>query len=497
MSESETTAPSTDTSSEELVYLLAEFKKPAQVLHAAEKVRDAGYQKWDVHTPFPIHGIDEAMGIKRTIIPWIVFGAAVVSGLTAFGLQYMTNVEFYPFMISGKPINSIPSNMPVIFELTVLGSALTAFATMILLNKLPRLSNPLLRNERFRRATADRFFITIDAKDPKFQAEGTLEFLKELDPSHIESIYEDYSTAKMPGFFFWASLIAVILLLIPPSIVLYMRATPSKTPKYHLIFDMDFQPKFKAQTVSTLFPDYRAMRPDVPGTIARGELELDDRFYRGVEPGGNNQVAQSESASQGPFQTVAFQEGAESQEEGGSESEESDSEESTNESQPSEDSSEESSESGDAEEGSSEEGGEEQASAQDPGQDVPWVTSFPIEVNEEVMLRGQEKFRVYCSVCHGLDGYSDGPVTHRAMELEQGTWTKPVSFHSDHVMKQPVGRLFNTVTNGQGKMPGYRDQIPPEDRWAIVLYLKALQRAQAASLEDVPEDVRDTLRELR
>ncbi|MCA9041745.1 MAG: cytochrome c, partial [Planctomycetaceae bacterium] len=132
--------------------------------------------------------------------------------------------------------------------------------------------------------------------------------------------------------------------------------------------------------------------------------------------------------------------------------------------------------------------GGEQPPAEQPD-NTPWVSEFPIEVNEANMLRGQERYRIYCSVCHGLGGESDGLVTLQAQQLGASTWVTPVQLSSENVVKQPVGKLFNTVTNGIRKMPGYASQIPVEDRWAIVLYVRALQKSRTATKDQIPADV--------
>jgi mono/diheme cytochrome c family protein len=123
-----------------------------------------------------------------------------------------------------------------------------------------------------------------------------------------------------------------------------------------------------------------------------------------------------------------------------------------------------------------------------------WVTAFPIPVTDRLMQRGQERYDIYCTPCHGMAGYGDGPVAKRADALQEGTWTPPSSYHTDLVRGRPVGHLFNTITNGIRNMPAYGSQIPVADRWAIVLYVRALQRSQAASVADVPAELRRQLR---
>jgi hypothetical protein len=173
-----------------LTGLLAEFEDVDSVMQAARHLRDAGYARWDVHSPFPVHGMDAAMGIRPTILPWLVLLAGTIGLLTGLGLQWFTNAFDYPYLVSGKPMVSLPAWIPVIFELTILFSALTAVFGMLLLNRLPHLYNPLFRSRRFRRVTSDRFFIVIDASDPKFNREQVEARLTEFGATAFEWIEE-------------------------------------------------------------------------------------------------------------------------------------------------------------------------------------------------------------------------------------------------------------------------------------------------------------------
>jgi hypothetical protein len=157
--------------------LLAEFATPQDLVRAAARVRDAGYSKWDAHTPFPVHGLDGAMGIRTTRLPFLVFAAGATGTAGALLMQWWMNAVDYPLIISGKPFNSLPADIPVTFELTVLLASLTAFIGMLALNKLPRLNHPLFRNAAFRRATNDAFFLAIEANDPRFDIEATEQLL--------------------------------------------------------------------------------------------------------------------------------------------------------------------------------------------------------------------------------------------------------------------------------------------------------------------------------
>ncbi len=219
-----------------------------------------------------------------------------------------------------------------------------------------------------------------------------------------------------------AIIITTILIAIgsvPFALAAMARAVPSSHTRIHIIQDMDNQPKFRAQHANPLFADGRAMRPPVAGTVARGRLEADDHYYRGVV-------------------------------------------------------------------------------------DNDWATTFPpqVQVNLDLVYRGQDRFNIYCTPCHGYAGYGDGMVNKRAMELVNRavngtTWVQPKNMHEQLIREQPVGQTFNTITNGVRNMSGYAAQIPTEDRWAIVAYVKALQRSQTADLNDLPPDQRRDLPMIR
>ncbi len=179
--------------------LLAEFETPAAIYAAAKRVHEAGYRWWDCHTPFAVHGLDRAMGIRPTILPWLVFGAGLTGTTLGFILQWFTNassfdlwalvwVRGYEFLVSGKPLLSGQVYPIVMFELTVLLAAIGCVTVMFGLNKLPMLYHPCFKSERFRRASDDRFFIIIEARDPKFYRNRTEAFLESLGATAVEEL---------------------------------------------------------------------------------------------------------------------------------------------------------------------------------------------------------------------------------------------------------------------------------------------------------------------
>lgn len=218
------------------------------------------------------------------------------------------------------------------------------------------------------------------------------------------------SSAVIPRGVLFGLLILGSAAIVPLALTTLGRVSTNTKPRFHIVPDMDFQEKYKAQRKNAFFEDKRAMRLDVPGTVAEGELRDDDHFYRGKINGS-------------------------------------------------------------------------------------FAKTFPpqIEISEQTMARGQERFGIYCSPCHGVDGSGQGMVHQRARSLMQGTWVPPSDLHQDVLRYKSVGELFEGISKGVRNMPPYARQVDPADRWAIVLYLRALQRAQGARLADVPEPERKGL----
>lgn len=125
-----------------------------------------------------------------------------------------------------------------------------------------------------------------------------------------------------------------------------------------------------------------------------------------------------------------------------------------------------------------------------------WATTFPerAPMTPELMMRGRERYDIYCAPCHGFSGEGNGMIAKRADQLAEGTWTPPTSYHDDRIRNMPEGQIFQAITNGVRNMPAYGPQIPTEDRWAIVAYIRALQRSRNAIMNDAPQEYRDALK---
>lgn len=172
--------------SEPVYGLLAEFSDPGALMHAASAVREAGYRRFDVHSPFPIHGMDKAMGLGNSLVGFFTLGGGITGFALAYWLQWWTGEVAYPLNISGKPFFAIEPSIPIMFELTVLFAAFGAVAGMLALNGLPRPHSPLFYSRNFTRATDDAFFLHIAASDKCFDLEGTRQLLTELGGYHVE-----------------------------------------------------------------------------------------------------------------------------------------------------------------------------------------------------------------------------------------------------------------------------------------------------------------------
>jgi hypothetical protein len=168
--------------------LLAEFDNAESLLEATRQAHGKGFRRMDAYSPFPVEELPEALGFRKTRLPMVVLIGGILGGLTGWGMQYYSAVISYPLNVGGRPFNSWPMFVPVIFELTILGAALAAVLGMLILNGLPMPYHPLFNVSRFALATRDRFFLCLEATDPLFDRQATRQFLVELKAREVTEV---------------------------------------------------------------------------------------------------------------------------------------------------------------------------------------------------------------------------------------------------------------------------------------------------------------------
>jgi len=168
--------------------MLAQFGTAGALLHAVEKARAAGYKKMEAYSPYPIHGLSEALGFHKTKLPWIILGGGFVGALTGLVMQWSSAAYFYPINVGGKPYFSWPAFVPITFECMILLAAFSAVLGMLGLNGLPQPYHPLFNSEAFAHASRDKFFLCVESQDPLFNVETTRTFLESLSPEEIDEV---------------------------------------------------------------------------------------------------------------------------------------------------------------------------------------------------------------------------------------------------------------------------------------------------------------------
>ncbi len=171
--------------------MLAQFADPESLMHACARVRDARYTDWDAHTPFPIHGLDKAMGLGKSWVSVFVLVLGLGGAACGMAMQWWVATQAYPLVISGKPLFSWPAFVPIMFECGVLGGAIGAIGGFLYKAKLPRHHHELFASERFERVTDDAFFISIEAADPHFDVTETAQLLRDAGATAVETIDAD------------------------------------------------------------------------------------------------------------------------------------------------------------------------------------------------------------------------------------------------------------------------------------------------------------------
>jgi mono/diheme cytochrome c family protein len=372
----------------ELYGVTALFDTPDDILNAAKKVKQAGYSNFDVNTPYPIHGMDPAMGLKSSKMGYVtLFGGFSAAAFILLFMWWTLSID-YPLVIGGKPFFALPAFVPITFETTVLiGVLSTVFGMIAVMFNLPLNNHPLHDTDYMKNVSSDKYGVVIEAEDPLFDKDKVVEFLKGLGAKTTEFVYfpeQKKIKALEPKFIIFLILVAVATCggtYVTLNKFMYL-------PPYDFMLNQD---KGVSQEESPFFSNKREMRQPVQGTVARGYIPY---AYQG---------------NLNPTETL----------------------------------------------------------------------SNPLLPTKEVLELGHRKFLTYCSPCHG--NFANG--NSRLM----GQFPPGVSLHSDLIRGYTDGRIYNVITNGSTVMPSYARQITRQERWAIVTYIRALQRAEDPKPSDFKE----------
>ncbi|HTY35912.1 MAG TPA: quinol:electron acceptor oxidoreductase subunit ActD [Bacteroidota bacterium] len=373
-----------------LYSITALFDTPDEIIHAAEEVAGAGYTRFDVNTPYPVHGMDKAMKLRQSRLGVFTFFFGLLGTVSIVAFMTWITISDYPLVIGGKPFWTWPAFVPIAFEITVLMAAVLTVATMIVLFfKFPNNSHPLHDTPYMKRVSSDKYGISIQADDPKFNEKSVRDLLKSLGGEEIAEVHFDLEDLDHKQKLFdprFLGVLALTALLVSGGTYLVFNKVLTMQP-FTWMFE---QSKLKAQKPSDLFKDGIGMRPPVEGTVARGFLPY-------------------------PFK------------------------------------------------GKPDEAGK--------------YLVNPLLPTAGNLERGKTRFLTYCSPCHGNFGRGDSRL--------RGQFPNPPTLHSDKVRNWPDGNIYHVITEGQNVMPSYATQVARDDRWAIILYIRALQRAQHAKESDL------------
>lgn len=365
------------------------FDTPDEIIEAAHKVADSEYEKYDVHTPYPVHGMDGAMKLKPSRLPYVALVVGLSAMLGMLGFMYWITTTDYPVIVGGKPFFSFPAWVPVLFEITVLSASIATVVSMIaIFFKFPNISHPLHDTDFMKSITSDRYGVSIEVDDKQDES-GVKAFLESIGAKDVTAVYWDNdevtfkNTVMQPKFL---TMLLVIVIAVSGTTYFTLNKLMFMTP-----FNwMREQAKHIPQEESTFFNDGFAMRNTVEGTVARGLMPY--KFK------GKPDEAAKELVN-------------------------------------------------------------------------------PLPVSKENLELGKIKFDIYCSPCHGYFAEGDSRL--------RGQFPNPPSLHSEKVRNWTDGRIFSVLTDGQNVMPSYAYQLSRNERWAVILYVRALQRSLNAKESDL------------
>lgn len=370
--------------------ITAIFDTPDEIIHAAKKTAEKGYKNYDVNTPYPVHGMDQAMKLPPSKLGYFALVFGLTGTLTALALMYWMSVIDYPQIIGGKPFFPFPAYVPVMFEVTVLSASIaTVLSMLIVFFKFPNNTHALHDTDYMRKVSYDKYGVSIEAKDPLFDEEAVKKFLTDIGGKEITPIYYDNEEINHKNVILepkFIGLLVIAFIVVSGSTYVMMNKVLFLPPYTWMMS----QEKVIAQDDDSFFKGTQAMLKPVSGTVSREHMPY---LYLG----------KPEEAAKAMIN--------------------------------------------------------------------------PLLPSEKNLALGKKKYDTYCSPCHGYFGEGDSRL--------RGQFPNPPSLHSEKVRNWTDGRIYHVIMEGQNVMPSYASQMNREERWATILYLRALQRSLNAKETDL------------
>jgi mono/diheme cytochrome c family protein len=368
--------------------VLGIFDTPDALMKAIPKARASKLGTVEAYTPYPIHGIDEALGLRRSPLGGMVLVMGVLGAITALGFQYWISAIDYPIITGGKAAGSWEAFVPIMFEITVLFATFTAGLGMLfLLNKLPFFGHPVLSSKAITGITRDRYVLALEAEDQSFDSVAAAQVLRSAGAVEIEVLPAPDRSPFLTSDFILRTLGGIFAACLVSGLAMFFvtKWLPLLAPMKY----MEDQPRLNAQKPSSFFKDGHGMQRSVAGTVARGHL---------------------------PTATGT--------------------------------------------------------------QDAAASLVNPLPQTKEVFAIGRKAFTIRCVVCHGALGNGLGSLT-------AAYGGKPANLQAQQFRDYPDGKIYWAIVNGKNAMPSHAADLTETERWAVVHYVRALQRAQNAKDEDL------------
>jgi mono/diheme cytochrome c family protein len=378
----------TTTMSETSYAVLGLFDSPDALMQAIPKIRATKLGTVEAYTPYPIHGIDEALGLRRSPLGGMVLVMGILGALTAFGFEYWISAIDYPIITGGKAANSWEAFIPIMFEVTVLFATFTAgLGMLLLLNKLPLFGHPVLSSKSITGITRDRYALALEAESDAFDSAAAVRALAAAGAVEVEVLPAPDRSPFLTSDYILRTLGGIFVACMVSGIGMFFATKwfPLLPPMRHI----EDQPRLNAQKASTFFKDGHGMQQPVPGTVARGYL---------------------------PTATGTQEEAA--------------------------------------------------------------SLINPLPRTKVVFALGHKAYASRCEVCHGALANGVGSLT-------AAYGGKPANLQAQQFRDYPDGKLYWAIVNGKNAMPSHAPYLTEQERWAVIHYVRALQRAQNAKDEDL------------